>query len=326
MSSFHFFASSAAPCFACLFTNIFDTTKIRLQLDTKNVYKGSWDCIGITYRNEGLAGLQKGLIPAIYKEGSKNVFRIGAYDPILQSLMKRHGNSSTGSTGSKPKALLWQRLLAGACSGALGAIACNPFELVKTRLQSRAIQQIGEQYTYTGMIGGFKEIWSKNGLPGLYRGTSISTARSIIGSSTNLTAFSLLQEYFYDYVAITDKHKNAKYTLIDASSGMVSAFISVFFMNPFDVVRTRTFNQYHLYGSYAACVTQLIQKEGARGFYKGFWSRSCYSCRFLKNWASFLFNFYVFGCYKEDWREIWNQIKTFSLINCNNYYNNGQTT
>ena len=272
MSYYHYFASSTAPCIACLFTNVFDTTKIRLQLDAQNIYKGSWDCIKTTYRNEGAKGLQKGLIPAIWKEGSKNIFRIGAYDPILQAMMTRHGNGST--VGKKGKPLLWQRLLAGAFSGALGAIACNPFELVKTRLQSRAIKQIGEQYSYTGMIGGFKEIWSKGGLKGLYRGTSISTVRSIIGSSTNLTAFSLLQEHFNEYVDSTDKHKNAKYTLIDASSGMVSAFISVFFMNPFDVVRTRAFNQYHLYGSYKACVQELIQKEGYKGFYKGFWTRS----------------------------------------------------
>ena len=272
MSSFHYFGSTAAPCFACLFTNIFDTTKIRLQLDTQNTYKGSFDCIKTTYKNEGIKGLQKGLIPAIWKEGSKNIFRIGAYDPILQQLLMQHGNAP--AIGNKPKPLLWQRLLAGAISGAMGAIACNPFELVKTRLQSRAIKQVGEQYSYTGMIGGFKEIWAKGGFKGLYRGTSISTARSIIGSSTNLTAFNMMQEYFNEFVDPKDKHKNAKYTLIDASSGMVSALFSVFFMNPFDVVRTRAFNQYHLYGSYAACVKELVQKEGFGGFYKGFWTRN----------------------------------------------------
>eukprot|EP00834_Sanchytrium_tribonematis_P003940 NODE_172_length_14331_cov_0.709177.p5 type:complete len:305 gc:universal NODE_172_length_14331_cov_0.709177:7976-8890(+) len=301
MSTFHFFASSAAPCIACLFTNIFDTTKIRLQLDSESTYKGSWDCIKTTYKNEGIKGLQKGLIPAIWKEGSKNIFRIGAYDPILQKLMIHSGNISNGK--SKPKAYLWQRLTAGAFSGAMGAIACNPFELIKTRLQSRAIKQVGEQYSYSGMIQGFKEIWKQGGVKGLYRGTSISTMRSIIGSSTNLTAFSLQQEYFNDYVSSDDKHKNLKYTAIDAFAGMTSAFVSVFFMNPFDVVRTRTFNQYHLYGSYAACVTQLIQKEGFSGFYKGFWTRINFSFRLFTYWTTFLPDIYVSGCYQKNWRK-----------------------
>eukprot|EP00835_Amoeboradix_gromovi_P006811 NODE_897_length_3326_cov_0.272699.p1 type:complete len:318 gc:universal NODE_897_length_3326_cov_0.272699:126-1079(+) len=300
MSAFHFTASSLAPCIACLFTNVFDTTKIRLQLDSQNIYKGSWDCIRTTYKNEGMRGLQKGLIPAIWKEGSKNIFRIGAYDPILQKLMNQHGNGSSQSGKNKPKPLLWQRLLAGAFSGALGAMACNPFELVKTRLQSRAIKQVGEQYSYTGMIGGFKEIVQKGGIAGLYRGTSISTVRSIIGSSTNLTSFSLLQEYCNNYVDITDRHKNMKYTAIDASSGMISAFISVFFMNPFDVVRTRAFNQYHLYGSYAECVKELINKEGAKGFYKGFWTRTCDLFRLFENRTTFLFNIHVFRIDKEN--------------------------
>ncbi len=40
------------------------------------IYRNSFDTIKKIYVNEGAKGLQKGLTPAILREGSKNLFRI----------------------------------------------------------------------------------------------------------------------------------------------------------------------------------------------------------------------------------------------------------
>lgn len=83
----------------------------------------------ITYQHEGVRGLQKGLTPAILREGSKNIFRIGMYDPIM-------GIIHTDTTKSAPA---WKRMVAGSICGVMGAVACNPFELVKTRYVNYAL-------------------------------------------------------------------------------------------------------------------------------------------------------------------------------------------
>lgn len=54
------------------------------------------------------------------------------YDPIM-SIMH---NPSKGSAPA------WKRFCAGSMCGVLGAFACNPFELIKTRLQSEAAGKI----------------------------------------------------------------------------------------------------------------------------------------------------------------------------------------
>lgn len=72
---------------------------------------------------EGMKGLQKGLIPAILREGSKNFFRIGMFDPIMMVL----------HDPKKGRAPAWKRVVAGSLCGVMGAASCNPFELVKTR-------------------------------------------------------------------------------------------------------------------------------------------------------------------------------------------------
>jgi hypothetical protein len=71
----------------------------------------------------------QGIVPALYREGSKNVFRIGMFEPIMRLL-----HDPVSEPGTVP---MWKRVIAGATSGAMGAFACNPFELIKTRMQVR---------------------------------------------------------------------------------------------------------------------------------------------------------------------------------------------
>lgn len=134
-----FLISSLAPSVAVVFTNPFDTAKVRLQLQgeilkaaskskstalpTSNpkpihvptqVYKNNLDCMIKTFQHEGVKGLQKGLTPAIWREGSKNMFRLGLFDPIMKIL---HPDSDT-----PPPA--WKRMVGGSICGAMGALAC----------------------------------------------------------------------------------------------------------------------------------------------------------------------------------------------------------
>lgn len=71
--------SALAPALAVVFTNPFDTIKVRMQLQSNaqtKVYTSTLDALRKISSSEGLRGLQKGLTPAIYREGSKNLFRI----------------------------------------------------------------------------------------------------------------------------------------------------------------------------------------------------------------------------------------------------------
>lgn len=65
----------------------------------------------------------------------------------------------------------------------MGAFSCNPFELIKTRLQSEAAGAIaiGHQHGYTGVIHAFRSIIKKDGFTSLYHGSILSMGRSIVG-------------------------------------------------------------------------------------------------------------------------------------------------
>ncbi|KAJ3049388.1 hypothetical protein HK097_009615 [Rhizophlyctis rosea] len=172
------------------------------------------------------------------------------------------------SKGSAPP---WKRMIAGSICGVMGAVSCNPFELVKTRLQSSAAGKIavGHQHNYTGVIQGLSSIYRSDGIKGLYRGALLSMGRSIAGSGSNLAAYSMMKEYL---ITQRDWVDNA---WLDMVAGLTSGVVSCLAMNPIDVVRTRYYNQPYekgkgvLYSGAGDAVAKIVKNEGFTAFYKG---------------------------------------------------------
>ena len=94
------------------------------------MYKNFIDGFRQIYRQEGIHGLQRGLTPSLIREGSKNLFRMGLYDPLIQAM---HDEEQRGTS-----APVWKRIVAASFCGAAGAVIANPFELAKTRLQAQS--------------------------------------------------------------------------------------------------------------------------------------------------------------------------------------------
>lgn len=231
--------AGAGPACAAVFSNPFDVAKVRMQLQGeassggKRAFNGLWECLWKTGQTEGIRGLQKGLVASVIREGSKNFFRIGLFHPVLDVLHDREVHST-----SPP---IWKRMVAGSVSGSAGAIICNPIEIVKTRLQASSMQKsaVGYQgYRYSGFVDAFRVIARKEGVSALWVGTGISTVRSILSTSVNMTVNSTLKE-----VALEDPQWSwlgfKPGPLTDALCSLVSAFFTVAANNPADVVRTR---------------------------------------------------------------------------------------
>ncbi|KNC98752.1 uncharacterized protein SPPG_05734 [Spizellomyces punctatus DAOM BR117] len=280
LGAFESFAISAmAPAGAVVFTNPFDTAKVRLQLqgerlrqaqkagataaaEAQVVYKNSFDTIYKIYINEGIKGLQKGLTPAVLREGSKNLFRIGMFDPIMNTL---HDPAQGKAPG-------WKRMIAGSICGVMGAVSCNPFELVKTRLQSAAKGKIavGHQHNYNGTWDALRTIWKEDGFRGLYRGSVLSMGRSVFGSGSNLAAYSMMKDH------LISERKWADNAWLDMVCGLASGVVSCICMNPIDVTRTRYYNQPYqngkgvIYANGLDAIKKIAKNEGLTAFYKGF--------------------------------------------------------
>ncbi|KAL0483955.1 solute carrier family 25 member [Acrasis kona] len=264
-----FLFSTISPIGAVIITNPFDTAKVRLQLQgqfdaSQRIYKNSFDAILKIYKHEGLVGLQKGLVPAMWREGSKNVMRIGMYEPIMERMHDKKRD------GPLP---MWKRILAGGTSGALGALACNPFELIKTRMQAQSNSKIvvGHQHQYSSGLWPtmYNEV-KKNGVFTLYKGSGMSVVRSFFGSGANLSIYSYMRDNLISKQYMKDGF------LVDATSGLTSSLFTALVMNPVDVLRTRIYNQAVnaetsnvVYKNGIDALFKVVKNEGVKALFKG---------------------------------------------------------
>ncbi|XP_034034503.1 solute carrier family 25 member 35 [Thalassophryne amazonica] len=266
-----FVLSGVAACGACLFTNPLEVVKTRMQLQGELRSRGSYQ---VYYRNvfhafytigkvDGLAGLQKGLVPGLLYQFFMNGVRLGSY-AIIESSGYIHTDGRVNAVKST---------LAGAAAGVVGAVMGSPIYLVKTQLQSQATSSIavGHQYQHQGMMHALAATYREHGIVGLWRGSSAAVPRVSVGSAAQLSTFSTSKEFVND-LQVFPKGS----WLVGLTAGMISSVVVVLAMTPFDVVSTRLYNQPvdnlgkgQLYTGFANCFSKTFRKEGLLGLYKG---------------------------------------------------------
>ncbi|CAG8729544.1 4521_t:CDS:2 [Cetraspora pellucida] len=278
----NFAMSAMAPSMAVVFTLPFDTIKVRMQLQGE--VRFIKDSTGKTIRivAEKFRLFKKNLQIRRFTRSRKRTCSLhikrefqecfslgkitskGLYDPILAVI---HPTDDYTSSSSAPA---WKRMFAGGLCGALGAVSANPFELVKTRLQSSAAHAIavGNQYGYTSVTSALRRImFEEGGIKGLYRGSMISVGRGILGSAANLSSYTMLKDY-------AKREGYSDGIPLDMACSLMSAFVSVIVMNPMDVVRTRLYNTSSISPrqSLLSTTKTIVKNEGWTALYRGFWT------------------------------------------------------
>jgi solute carrier family 25 protein 34/35 len=261
-----FAIAAAGPAMAAILTNPADVAKTRLAMQrelqpSKGArMMGSFECMQQIWAREGFAGLQRGLWFAMFREATKNIFRIGCFEPILSVLHDPKTNPGPPSFAN--------RLLAGAGGGAISALVCNPIDLTKTRLQLEASHSRG---TPAGASAAqlVAQVVREEGVLGLWRGTIPTTImRSTFGGAVLMGVHAQLKEPFASHLPSV--------AMADASAALVAGAACVVVINPTDVLRTRLYSQPItetgapvLYKGVVDCTRQVVATEGFQGLYKG---------------------------------------------------------
>lgn len=262
---------AAAVC-AGFFTNPLEVMKTRMQLQGelqargqhsvhyKNVFHAGY----VIAKHEGVLALQKGLVSGLSFQLFLNGSRFGLYQIITEKGLM---NDDQG------KLIFYRSLLFGGICGSFGAYLASPFYLVKTHIQSQASKEIafGHQHKYSGTISAFKMIYKKEGIKGLFRGSTSAVPRAFVGSTSQLTSFSYCKEWMKNHNVLQNNP-----ILGSFAASMVGGVAISVAMTPFDLVSTRLYNQGVgpdgrglLYNGYMDCVSKIRKSEGFLGFYKG---------------------------------------------------------
>lgn len=237
------------------FIHPIDVVKTRMQVADKSE-SGLGQVIGGAIKNEGVGAFYKGIGPAWLREASYTSLRLGLYEPIKILV------------GATAGAGFFRKFLAGALAGAIGSLAGNPFDVLKTRMMADKTSSKG-----LGQIAG--EIVKMEGILGLYKGFNVNVMRAMVLNATKMACYDTVKAFIVASFAVEG-------ILLQFMAAFVAGFIMTCTVAPFDMCRTLVMNQKPdengkmPYKGLLDCAMSIIKKDGPTGFYKGFfpiWSR-----------------------------------------------------
>ncbi|XP_008553094.1 solute carrier family 25 member 35-like [Microplitis demolitor] len=258
---------------AGIFTNPIDVIKVRLQMQGellrrgtyKVLYKNTFHAAYVIAKHEGITALQSGVRSALVFQFVLNGTKLGVFKSA-----RSHGITvnEDGQTNI-PKTIF----ITGA-AGCFGSVLASPFYMIKTQMQSQSAEKsiaTGFQHGHTSEWAAFKNLWRTSGIGGLYRQCFANTPRIFCSAAIQLTTLSIVDDWLKPI-----KIFNENSVLLTFCSALVGGTCVALFMQPFDAVSIRIYNQGTdssgkglLYRNYFDAYYKIFKIEGLLGLYKG---------------------------------------------------------
>ncbi|CAL8284582.1 unnamed protein product [Lota lota] len=257
-SSHQIIAGGSAGLVEICLMHPLDVVKTRFQIQRgtsdPNSYKNLGDCFRTIFRNEGIYGFYKGIMPPILAETPKRAVKFFTFEQYKKLLALTP--LSTGLALS----------VAGLGSGLTEAIVVNPFEVVKVSLQANR-DSFKEQPSSFGQA---RRIINAEGfgLKGLNKGLTSTLGRHGV--------FNMIYFGFYFNVkdAIPASQDPTLEFMRKFAIGLTSGTISSCVNIPFDVAKSRIQGPQPVPGEikYRTCFQTMglvYREEGYLALYKG---------------------------------------------------------
>ncbi|KAE8270659.1 hypothetical protein A4X09_0g1702 [Tilletia walkeri] len=156
--------------------------RIRLQTQTTKVYTGPLDCFSKITAAAGPTGIFRGMVPTLLREGVGTGTYFLVYESIVQWYLGRLGPGTTRADLPTLNAMAF-----GATAGVSLWLSAYPFDVIKSRLQTDAIQASSRQYT--GPLDCAAQIMRTSGLRGFLKGLGPTLVRAPIANAATFAAF-----------------------------------------------------------------------------------------------------------------------------------------
>lgn len=188
----HMWAAMLSGAITCLFTNPIWLIKTRIQLQQANVknapvssqaitpYRGTVDAFRSIVREEGIRGLYRGIVPALFLT-SHGAVQFSIYEDLKRRFPAEEGNASS------------RLFLYGLISKFAATTVTYPYQVLKTRIQQRAANP--KEHQYRGFVQATVRVWKTEGIPGFYRGFVANVLRVAPQSAVTLVAYEHIHSF-----------------------------------------------------------------------------------------------------------------------------------
>lgn len=175
-----------------LLTNPIWVVKTRLQLQDKaavqtsrtRLYTGAVDCFKSIVREEGIAGLYRGLLPSLLLV-SHGAIQLAAYEKLKQMAISLPRNKMY-SADDRKTIYISEAGVCGALSKAAATLVTYPYQVMRSRLQQRMdIRDL----KYSGLASTVRLTVQREGIRGLYKGLAPNLVRVMPQSAVTFLVY-----------------------------------------------------------------------------------------------------------------------------------------
>jgi solute carrier family 25 citrate transporter 1 len=135
----------------------------------KKQLRGGLHAVQVIFREQGVKGLFKGILPTTLKQSMTSAARMGSYS-TLKHIGQRYGVPSNSLT----------TFATGAAAGTFTVYATQPFDSIKTRAQG---------LNGMGTINSAQSIIKDFGVKGLWRGSTMRLGRLLLSGGIVFTVY-----------------------------------------------------------------------------------------------------------------------------------------
>ncbi|OBZ81449.1 Calcium-binding mitochondrial carrier protein Aralar1 [Choanephora cucurbitarum] len=262
-SAYSFTLGSIAGAVGATAVYPIDLVKTRMQNQRSKVvgellYKNSLDCFKKVVKNEGFAGLYRGLGPQLVGVAPEKAIKLTVNDFVRSQFTSKNNGEIK----------FWQEMVAGGAAGASQVVFTNPLEIVKIRLQIQGEQlknlSPGEAAPRRSAVWIVKHL----GIVGLYKGVSACLLRDVPFSAIYFPAYAHLKKDLFKE-GPDHKLKITELLMAGAIAGMPAAY----FTTPADVIKTRLQVEARkgqtTYNGIFDAARKIFHEEGFKAFFKG---------------------------------------------------------
>ena len=210
-------------------------------------------------RDEGLAGLWKGNIPAELMYVSYSAIQFTTYRSVTMALQTTFGEKRLPAAA--------ESFIAGASAGAVATTATYPLDLLRTRFAAQGTEKV-----YASLRTSIREIVINEGPKGFFQGLGAGVGQIIPHMGIFFATYETLRQPFGSI--------QLPFGSGDAAAGVVASVIAKTGVFPFDLIRKRlqvqgpTRSKYihkniPVYKGVFKTMRDILRNEGARGLYRG---------------------------------------------------------
>ncbi|CAI2192907.1 6160_t:CDS:2, partial [Funneliformis geosporum] len=186
----HLTASAQAGAITAIITNPFWVVKTRMCTSNRTdpkAYKGLFDGLYQITKYEGIRGLYKGMIPALFGV-SHGALQFMAYEELKRWRTKINPGKDRDRLDNL------EYLLIAASSKTFATVITYPYQVVRTRLQNQRFE-----IKYDGVIDTIKKVYKAESILGFYKGLVPNVIRVLPGTCTTFLVYENMSAFFREH-------------------------------------------------------------------------------------------------------------------------------